>query len=132
MLATVPYMKFRLSICYTKAIHLKLVYKIRNFPVALHGYKTWLLALIKWIERIGEQKPEDLRTVSSGMEIRYSAERCFYFILITGQRVTTNRSYFILEILFINIKQLDALNFIISLFQASTCFEHMCSKHVEA
>ena len=29
--------------------------------------------------------------------------------------------------LFINIDQLDALNFIISLFQASTCFEHMCS-----
>ena len=30
-------------------------------------------------------------------------------------------------ILFVNINQLDALNFIISLFQASTCFEHMCS-----
>ena len=29
--------------------------------------------------------------------------------------------------LFININQPDALNFIISLFQASTCFEHMCS-----
>ena len=28
--------------------------------------------------------------------------------------------------LFLNINQLDALNFI-SLFQASTCFEHMCS-----
>ena len=28
--------------------------------------------------------------------------------------------------LFININHLDALNFIISLFQASTCFEHMC------
>ena len=26
-----------------------------------------------------------------------------------------------------NINQLDALNFIMSLFQASTCFEHMCS-----
>ena len=35
-------------------------------------------------------------------------------------------------ILFIHINQLDALNFIISLFQASTCFEHMCLKHVEA
>ena len=34
--------------------------------------------------------------------------------------------------LFININQLDALNFIISLFQASTYFEHMCWKHVEA
>ena len=29
--------------------------------------------------------------------------------------------------LFININQLDALNFIMSLFKASTCFEHMCS-----
>ena len=29
--------------------------------------------------------------------------------------------------LFININQLDALNFIVSLFQASTCFDHMCS-----
>ena len=29
--------------------------------------------------------------------------------------------------LFLNINQLDALNFIISLFQASACFEHMCS-----
>ena len=29
--------------------------------------------------------------------------------------------------LYLNINQLDALNFIISLFQASTCFEHMCS-----
>ena len=34
--------------------------------------------------------------------------------------------------LFLNINQLDALNFIMSLFHASTCFEHMCSKHVEA
>jgi len=29
------------------------------------------------------------------------------------------------SILFININQLDALNFMISLFQASTCFEHV-------
>jgi len=29
--------------------------------------------------------------------------------------------------LFLNINQLDELNFIISLFQASTYFEHMCS-----
>ena len=28
--------------------------------------------------------------------------------------------------LFFNINQFDALYFIISLFQASTCFEHMC------
>jgi len=32
------------------------------------------------------------------------------------------------------INQLDAQNFCftVSLFHASTCFEHMCSKHVEA
>ena len=29
--------------------------------------------------------------------------------------------------LFLDINQLDELNFIISLFQASTCFEHTCS-----
>ena len=32
--------------------------------------------------------------------------------------------------LFINVNQLDALNFIISLFQTSTCFEHMCLSSV--
>jgi len=32
----------------------------------------------------------------------------------------------IIKGLFLNINQLDALNFMISLFQASTCFEHMC------
>jgi len=38
----------------------------------------------------------------------------------------------VFHFLFININEFDALNFIISLFQACTCFEHMCSKHVEA
>ena len=28
---------------------------------------------------------------------------------------------------YLNINQLDALNFVMSLFHASTCFEHMCS-----
>ena len=28
---------------------------------------------------------------------------------------------------YLNINQLDALNFIMSLFHASTCFEHKCS-----
>ena len=31
------------------------------------------------------------------------------------------------QYIYLNIKQLDALNFIMSLFHASTCFEHMCS-----
>ena len=29
--------------------------------------------------------------------------------------------------IYLNINQLDALNFIMSLFHASTCFEHKCS-----
>ena len=33
--------------------------------------------------------------------------------------------------LFLNINQLDVLNFTISLFQASACFEHMCSSSGE-
>ena len=33
----------------------------------------------------------------------------------------------ILKFIYLNITQLDALNFIMSLFHASTCFEHMCS-----
>jgi len=31
------------------------------------------------------------------------------------------------ECFYLNINQLDALNFIMSLFHTSTCFEHMCS-----
>ena len=35
----------------------------------------------------------------------------------------TDRRY---QDIYLNINQLDALNFIMSLFHASTCFEHMC------
>ena len=31
------------------------------------------------------------------------------------------------QYIYLNIKQLDALNFIMSLFHASRCFEHLCS-----
>ena len=31
------------------------------------------------------------------------------------------------QYIYLNINELDALNFIMSLFHASTCFEHMCS-----
>jgi len=31
------------------------------------------------------------------------------------------------QYIYLNINQLDALNFIMSLFHASTCFEHLCS-----
>ena len=43
--------------------------------------------------------------------------------LTTKCTSSNKKAYF----LFININKLDALNFLISLFQASTCFEHMCS-----
>ena len=36
------------------------------------------------------------------------------------------------QYIYLNINQHDALNFIMSLLHASTCFEHKCSKHVEA
>jgi len=36
------------------------------------------------------------------------------------------------QYIYLNINQLDALNFMMSLFHASICFEHMCLKHVEA
>ena len=44
--------------------------------------------------------------------------------------LSKNTLYWI--IFYLNINQLDALNFIMNLFHTSTCFEHMCSKHVEA
>ena len=34
--------------------------------------------------------------------------------------------------IYLNINQLDALNFIMSLFHASTCFEHCCAHRQEA
>ena len=34
------------------------------------------------------------------------------------------------QYIYLNIKQLDALNFIMSLFHASTCLEHKCSSSV--
>jgi len=36
----------------------------------------------------------------------------------------SDRAY---QYIYLNINQLDALNFVMSLFHASTCFEHMCS-----
>ena len=43
--------------------------------------------------------------------------------IISNYRPLTHNSHFLI----LNINQLDALNFIISLFQASTCSKHMCS-----
>jgi len=51
-----------------------------------------------------------------------------YFVSFFDVLLTVHLSIFISE-----INQLDAQNFCftISLFHVSTCFEHMCSKHVE-
>ena len=46
---------------------------------------------------------------------------------VAATSLTIKRCFDTVYSLFININQLDALNFMISLFQASTCFEHMCS-----
>ena len=43
-------------------------------------------------------------------------------LLVTSRAFHTTSLPFI----YLNINQLDALNFIMSLFHASTCFEHMC------
>jgi len=50
--------------------------------------------------------------------------KLFFYVLLTVH----------LSIFISGINQLDAQNFCftVSLFLASTCFEHMCSKHVEA
>ena len=42
-----------------------------------------------------------------------------YIFLIFGDRAS--------QYIYLNVNQLDALNFIMSLFHASTCFEHKCS-----
>ena len=49
---------------------------------------------------------------------------CFFFLIYFADRAS--------QCIYLLINQLDVLNFIISLFQASACFEHMCSKHIEA
>ena len=61
-----------------------------------------------------------------------SSERTLEKFLLRAARLLWGRDLnrglleYSCKFLFININQLDALNFIISLFQASTCFEHMC------
>ena len=49
-------------------------------------------------------------------------------VLLTAHIFTPSK---LVICLFLNINQLDALNFIISLFQTSTCFEHVCSSSGE-
>jgi hypothetical protein len=48
-----------------------------------------------------------------------SNSKCVYRIWYFADRAS--------QYIYLNINQFDALNFIMSLFRASTCFEHMCS-----
>ena len=68
-----------------------------------------------------------LQTVIHVKKLCYTEEATFnlFFDIL----LTVHLSIFISV-----INQLDAQNFCftLSLFHASTCFEHMCSKHVEA
>ena len=54
-------------------------------------------------------------------EQRGSGSETRSFIQVS-QQIYETRKY-----VYLNINQLDALNFIMSLFHASTCFEHTCS-----
>ena len=77
--------------------------------------------------------PYELIKQKYDRRIRFESEWDYSLIVSQGTLIKFgNCLKTILKYLFININQLDPLNFIISLFQASTCFEHMCSKHVEA
>ena len=48
----------------------------------------------------------------------------FLLLLIIGLSYFADRAS---QYIYLNINQLDALNFIMRLFHASICFEHMCS-----
>ena len=62
------------------------------------------------------------RTEEAGVILWTVQFLCAFAKLRKAVTLATSCLYF-----FININQLDALHFIVSLFQASTCFEHMCS-----
>ena len=77
-----------------------------------------------WIENRGNIRSVSRKKVQNTWNGNYKAT------MLHCSSVRSLRKYFVTCIplyLFININQLDALNFIISLFQAPTCFEHMCS-----
>ena len=56
----------------------------------------------------------------------YFHEIWYCFIFFENLSRHFNFDWNLKKSLFLNINQFDPLNFIISLFQASTCFEHMC------
>ena len=84
----------------------------------------------------------------SVMEIRYKQRlsTCLRFGRLPSEKLITKRCFFFhwykrrfwyfaaraSQYIYLNINQLDALNFIMSLYHASTCFEHMCSSSILA
>jgi len=124
-----PMRKYRISVTETH-LHLAprlgaLIVTPRIVYVCLHGVERDNFAFLYWNGKgVGEMTREWTETRAQEMIITW----------ISGQKRTEcakNRrlaiKYHTTSGLSINIKQLDALNFIISLFQASTCFLHMCS-----
>ena len=113
--------------------------KVRDEAEALEGRVAVTANKIKELETLAAQD-EDLTTVVSAcalaqcsLEWRYWSDKVHTHCHIPGINIELTFFFNIFcwpcisIYLFLNINQLDALNFIISLFQASTCFEHMCS-----
>ena len=50
-----------------------------------------------------------------------------HLIIVCAKSMAYGISVWLYFSIYLNINQLDTLNFIMSLFHASTCFEHMCS-----
>jgi len=95
------------------------------FDKGLYIFRTDLLSIIR-----------SLNTVNTEIGIRNARSGWNSSSILTSladSQHNLHDKYIFLFILVIN--QLDAqifFCFAISLFHASTCFEHMCSKHVEA
>ena len=58
---------------------------------------------------------------------KYKVRSTYLHITTANSECVINHVYLNLCLIYLNINQLEALNFIISLFHASTCFEHKCS-----
>ena len=68
------------------------------------------------------QQPTNAQLIENLLYCSYMFQH--YCVILRELIVSTLLSY---TSIYLNINQLDALNFIMSLFQASTCFEHLCS-----
>ena len=77
-----------------------------TFPGISEFYILWFIVVI-----LSTSKPEK--------KLGFQKLYIIYFFLYFAYRAS--------QYIYLNINQLDALNFIMSLFYASTRFEHMCS-----